>query len=178
MPRNCESVSLTFEAQLSKSKVARVRADAALTADADMGNSQLRLFASADSRQPAADGCAHCSSQVVESLAADVSHFAAELARTDTGADRAAPQALHVSAVMIHKDFEYTLVKPSDLTHLTKEINVCSILQQQTVKTHSWFSRASCCVRVRARCAAACACARRCASCARVRCAHGWTVAV
>jgi hypothetical protein len=52
MPRNCESVSLTFEAQLSKSKVARVRADAALTADADMGNSQLRLFASADSLQP------------------------------------------------------------------------------------------------------------------------------
>ena len=122
--------------------------------------------------------CPHCSSQVVESLAADVSHFAAELARADTGADRSAPQALHVSAVMIHKDFEYTLVKPSDLTHLTKEINVCSILQQQTVKTHSWFSRASCCVRVRARCAAACACARRCASCARVRCAHGWTVAV
>ena len=56
MPRNCETVSLTFEAQLSKSKVARVRADAALTADAYMGNSQLRLFASADSRQPAADG--------------------------------------------------------------------------------------------------------------------------
>jgi hypothetical protein len=82
--------------------------------------------------------------QVVESLAAEVSQYAAEVARADAADERTAPQALHVSAVMIHKDFEYTLVKPTDLTHLTKEINVCSILQQQTVNPVRGLAVAAC----------------------------------